>query len=155
MKEEMEDGSISQLILEKEAMANERFKQGDYMGFLELHRDDVTYVNPMTPGILSGKINIRRYFEKSFPLITIEKSTWTNVNLVINDEKNLVILTYNQQNYIRSKVDGTLYKVPLWNCTNIYRLTDGEWKIAHNTWSIAQDPALILGLQELFAKLGY
>ena len=146
---------IIQTILGIEKAASARFNDGDVTGYLTIYRDDVTYVDPMTAGILSDKAAVKAYFDEFYLGIKIDQAEWSNVQTVVNETGDTVILTYNQQNHIRSKIDGELHRVPLWNCTEIYRLTDGQWKIAHANWSFAQHPAMLTSLQTLFADLGY
>ncbi len=143
---------ITRTVLNIEKAASERFNDGDITGYLEIYRDDVTYVDPMTAGILPDKAAVKAYFDEFYLGIKIDKAEWSNVRTVVNETGNTVILTYNQQNHIRSKKDGELHQVPLWNCTEIYRLTDGQWKIAHANWSFAKHPAVLISLQTLFAE---
>lgn len=146
---------ITSTILEIERAASDRFNKGDITGYLDIYRDDITYVDPMTAGVLVDKNTVRHYFEKSYLGIEIEQAEWSNVQVVINESANTAILTYNQQNHIRSKNDGKLHQIPLWNCSEVYRLTDGQWKIAHANWSFAQHPVLLDSLKTLFTDLGY
>jgi hypothetical protein len=30
-----------------------------------------------------------------------------------------------------------------WNCTEVYRLRDGRWRIVHSHWSFVQHPAIM------------
>ena len=146
---------IIRTILEIERAASERFNKGDVSGYLDIYHDDVTYVDPMTPSVLTDKNVVRAYFDKSYLGVQIEKAEWSNINVVVNESANTAILTYNQQNHIRSKNDDELHQIPLWNCTEVYRLTDGQWKIAHANWSFAQHPVLLNSLNTLFTQLGY
>lgn len=101
----------------------------------------------MTTGITSGKHKVKAYFDESYMGVKIEKSEWLNVQIIINDTSDMAILTYNQQNHIRSKKDGNLHQVPLWNCTEIYRYSDKKWKIAHANWSFSQHPAILSSIK--------
>lgn len=146
---------ITRTILDIEKVASARFNEGDVSGYLDIYRDDVTYVDPMTSGIISTKPSVKAYFDKFYLRVKIENTEWSNVQVIINETANIAVLTYNQQNHIRSKKDGSLHRVPLWNCTEIYRLTEDRWKIAHANWSFAQHPALLASLHTLFTELGY
>lgn len=146
---------IISAVLDIERSASARFNDGDVTGYLDIYRDDVTYVDPMTKGVLHNKKTVKAYFDDFYLGIKIDRVEWLNEQAIVNETGNTVILTYNQQNHIRSKKDGKLHQIPLWNCTEIYRLTDGQWRIAHANWSFAQHPALLVSLQKLFAQLGY
>ncbi len=145
---------IIQMIWERERAASQRYSDGDNTGYLEIYRDDMTYADPFCPRILNGKAEATAYFG-TVPKIRIEKAEWSNEHLSLNESGDMAILTYNQQNYIRGKNDGILHTMPLWHCVEIYRLTDGEWKIAHANWSLAQHPAVMKSFQALFAQMGY
>lgn len=152
---QMDSESVSEQILSQEKIASDCWNKGDGSGFLELYRDDVTFADVFNTRILYGKAEVEAYFKASLRGVVIEKAEWSNERVAVDDAGDTAILTYNQQNYIRSKKDGRLHKVPLWHCVEVYRLTCGEWKIAHANWSLAQHPAVMESFQHLFSDLGY
>lgn len=134
--------SIAQTILEIEKAINARWNNGDYTGFLEAYREDVTYFDPLTERCLIGRQAVKEHFQKYFTGAIVVRSEQFDPNVVVNDAGDTAILTYNLQNYVAGK-DGQLQAIPLWNCTEVYRLFNGKWNIAHNHWSFARHPALI------------
>lgn len=137
-----EVSKIAKAILEIEKAINARWNHGDCTGFLEAYREDVTYFDPLTDRCLIGRQAVKAHFDKYFTGAKVVRSDLFDPKVVVNDTGDTAILTYNLQNYLAGK-DGELQAIPLWNCTEIYRLADGKWNIAHNHWSFARHPAVI------------
>lgn len=133
---------ITETILEIENAINARWNKGDCTGFLEAYREDVTYFDPLTERCLIGRQAVKEHFDKVFTGAPIVRSDLFNPQVVVNDAGDSDILTYNLQNYLADK-NGEQQPIPLWNCTQIYRLADGKWNIAHNHWSFARLPAVV------------
>ena len=133
---------IAKTILENENAINARWNSGDCTGFLEAYRDDVTYFDPLTERCLIGRQAVKEHFDKYFTGTPIVRSDQFDPKVVVNDVGDIAILTYTLQNYLAGE-NGELQPIPLWNCTQVYRLADGKWNIAHNHWSFARHPAVI------------
>jgi hypothetical protein len=46
------------------------------------------------------------------------------------------------RNFVADNVGGEKL-LTNWNSTEVYRLSDGEWRIVHSHWSFAQHPAIM------------
>ncbi len=133
---------ITETVLEIENAINTRWNNGDCTGFLEAYREDVTYFDPLTDRCLIGRQAVKEHFDKYFTGTPVVRSEQFNPMVVVNDAGDIAILTYNLQNYLAGK-NGELQSIPLWSCTQVYRLADGKWNIAHNHWSFARHPAVV------------
>ena len=133
---------IVKTILEIEKSINARWNNGDCTGFLEAYREDVTYFDPLTERCLIGRQAVKEHFDKYFTGAIVVSSEQFEPKVIVNDTGDMAILTYNLQNHLAGK-DGQLQPIPLWNCTEVYRLTNGKWNIAHNHWSFARHPRVI------------
>ncbi|MEX0727036.1 MAG: SgcJ/EcaC family oxidoreductase [Planctomycetaceae bacterium] len=133
---------ITKITLEIEHAINARWNKGNCTGFLEAYREDVTYFDPLTDRCLMGRQAVKEHFDKVFTGAPIVRSDQSDPKVVVNDAGDIAILTYNLQNYLAGK-DGEPEPIPLWNCTQVYRLADGKWNIAHNHWSFARLPAVV------------
>jgi len=122
---------ITDTVFAIENAINARWNNGDCTGFLEAYRDDVTYFDPLTDRCLIGRQAVKKHFDKYFSGIPVVRSEQFNPKVVVNDAGDIAIVTYNLQNYLAGQ-NGELHPIPLWNCTQIYRLADGKWSIAHN-----------------------
>jgi uncharacterized protein (TIGR02246 family) len=134
--------NIVKTILDIERAINTRWNNGDCTGFLEAYREDVTYFDPLTERCLIGRQAVKEHFDKYFTGSLVVRSEQFDPRVVVNHACDTAILTYNLQNYLAGK-DGQLQPIPLWNCTEVYRLANGKWNIAHNHWSFARHPAVI------------
>lgn len=63
------------------------------------------------------------------------------INPVVHVEGRTAVLTFNLVNY--GKLSGGDEETVLarWNATEVYRETDGRWRIFHTHWSLTQ-PAI-------------
>ncbi|OAI51690.1 DUF4440 domain-containing protein [Planctomycetaceae bacterium SCGC AG-212-F19] len=138
----MSPDKIAKTILEIENSINARWNNGDCTGFLEAYREDVTYFDPLTDRCLIGRQAVKEHFDKYFKGARVVRSDQFDPKVVVNDAGDIAILTYNLENFLAGK-DGGLQPIPLWNCTQVYRLADGKWNIAHNHWSFARHPGVI------------
>jgi Calcium/calmodulin dependent protein kinase II Association. len=136
---------ITKTILEIEHSINQRWNAGDCTGFLEAYRDDVTYIDPLTEQCLVGREAVKKHFDKTFRGIIVVQSDCFNERVTINESQDIAVLTYNLQNYFVDS-HGVRQTVPLWNCTEVYRLERGKWNIFHNHWSFARHPSVIQNL---------
>ena len=134
--------NIEKTVLEIETAINARWNSGDYTGFLEAYCEDVTYFDPLTERCLVGRQAVKEHFSKYFSGAIVVRSDRFDPKVVVNDSGDTAILTYNLQNYLKG-TDGKLEAIPLWNCTEVYRLANGKWNIAHNHWSFARHPGVI------------
>jgi len=133
---------ITEAILAIEDAINVRWNNGDYMGFIQAYGEDVTYFDPLTERCLVGRQAVKEHFGKYFTGAIVVRRELFDPRVMVNDSGDTAILTYNLQNYLAGK-DGELQPIPLWNCTQVYRLADGKWNIAHNHWSFARHPGVI------------
>nr|WP_314464414.1 nuclear transport factor 2 family protein [uncultured Clostridium sp.] len=146
--------AIIDKILKNEKAINERWNMGDYQGFLDSYVEDVTFVDPGIPSMFMSREDVKKKLEpyfpyKEFPIVVSEVS---NEKVVVSDGEDMAVLTYNLQNSAQGK-KGQVLPLPLWHCTQVYQLIQGEWRIIHNHWSFAQVPALMDSVQAIFAEL--
>ncbi|MGG4132170.1 nuclear transport factor 2 family protein [Paenibacillus illinoisensis] len=145
--------NIKEIILKNEKAMNERWNKGDYSGFLDCYVDEVTFVDPGVPSMVQSREEIREKLEMNFPYkeFPIVKSEYSNEKVVVSDGEDMAVLTYNLHNSMQSK-SGKLLQLPLWHCTQVYQLIQGEWRIIHNHWSFAQVPELMERVQAIFTE---
>ncbi|HZY81534.1 MAG TPA: SgcJ/EcaC family oxidoreductase [Cyclobacteriaceae bacterium] len=119
------------LIVSLETAALEKWNNGDPSGYLDLSADDVVYFDPETERRLDGKKALTRYYEPFIGKIKVIKYEMQNVKVQGTDE--VAVLTFNLFSYTEEK----LIK---WNCTEVYQLRDGAWKIIQTHWSFTKAP---------------
>jgi uncharacterized protein (TIGR02246 family) len=131
--------NITNAILKIENAINARWNNGDCTGFLEAYREDVTYFDPLTDRCLIGRHAVKEHFDKYFTGAPVVRSEQFNPTVVVNDVGDIAILTYNLQNYLAGK-NGELQPIPLWSCTQVYRLADGKWNISAQPLVVCEAP---------------
>src|SRR5262249_49563020 len=132
---------IAEAILDIERAANERWNKGDCNGYLDAYGEDITYFDPVAPKVLVGRQSVVNHIRGIYKNPNIVRSEYLEPQVAVSDDSGVAVLSYNLRNFV---VDGAAEKLLAhWNCTEVYRLTDGEWRIVHSHWSFAQHPAFM------------
>jgi ketosteroid isomerase-like protein len=124
------------LILEKAAM--ERWRNGDPMGFVEISAQDICYVDPGLTKPIIGLEAYTEYMKQVEGKIHYQKSEFIDPWVVIVGEA--ALLTYNYRSSVLTPEGNVSSQTP-WNCTEVYFMRDGEWRIVHNHWSFIKHRA--------------
>jgi ketosteroid isomerase-like protein len=125
-----ENTELSDLIINLERAALDRWINGDVYGFLELSADDVVYFDPMLERRLDGLDKLTEYYLPFHGVLSGDGYELINPN--VQAVENMAVLTFNLHSYS----NGKIYK---WNCTEVYRKEkDGNWKIIQSHWSVTK-----------------
>ncbi len=116
-------------ILAMERAALDRWGEGDPSGFLELCGRDVVYFDPAQERRLDGLEALSALYEKVRGKIHIDRYELLNSNVQLWGDA--AVLSYDFVSYAQGQPHR-------WNCTEVYRRTDGSWRIIHTHWSITQ-----------------
>jgi ketosteroid isomerase-like protein len=60
------------------------------------------------------------------------------VNPVVHMDGNVAVLTFNLVNYGKPLGSAEEQVLARWNATEVYRATDGAWRIIHTHWSFTR-----------------
>jgi ketosteroid isomerase-like protein len=121
--------SLSETIIGIEKSALEKWNNGNPSGFLEISAKDVVYFDPFTEQRLDGIENLTKLYESIRGLIKVD--IYEMINPIVHAVDNMAVLTYNFLSYF----DGGQEK---WNCTEVYRLDNSQWKIIQTHWSFTK-----------------
>jgi ketosteroid isomerase-like protein len=116
----------SQKIIALERGALEKWNQGEPGGYLDLSARDVTYFDPSLEKRLEGLDNLKKYYEPIKGQVKVSKYEMIDPKVVATND--MAVLTFNLHSYIDENVSK-------WNCTEVYRLESGQWKIIQTHWS--------------------
>jgi uncharacterized protein (TIGR02246 family) len=137
---------ITETILSLEQGINERWNKGDVDGALEMYSENVSYFDPLTQTRLDGRKAVEPYFQQFFEgKLNILRNDFPNPQVIVSEGGDLAVLSYNLQNFLDDQHGGEKPGTP-WNSTQVYRLEDGQWRIAHVHWSFTRHPAAIQGV---------
>lgn len=128
--------SAEQEIIDLETAALQSWGQGDPDGFLQLSAPDVVYFDPFQEHRLDGLAALTELYESIRGQVRIDSFELIDPKVVISGD--LALLTFN----FRS-VGVQMNK---WNTTEVYRRTDGVWRIIHSHWSITKPELLEPGV---------
>ena len=140
------ENSIADAIIALELAINERWNRGDVDGALDAYTDDVTYFDPLTERRLDGKPAVEAYFREVFEgKLNILRNELPNPQVIVAAGGDMAVATYNLFNMVPDG-DGGEKPGMNWNSTQVYRLVDGAWRVAHVHWAFTRLPAAIQGV---------
>ncbi len=117
---------ISTTIIDMEKAALSRWGNGDPSGFLEISAPGVVYFDPYIERRIDGLEALSKYYEAIRGKIHIDRFELMNPKvLVIGDA---AVLTFNYISHTGQESDR-------WNCTEVYRQLEGQWRIIQTHWS--------------------
>lgn len=122
--------SITNLIIEMEKFALDKWINGDPSGFIGISDKEITYFEPMIERRLDGIENLTKHYEKIRSEIKVEKYELISPKVQLVDR--IAILTFNLISYIGETSNA-------WNCTEVYRYNNNnEWRIIQSHWSFTK-----------------
>ncbi len=131
MMPEQEKKQIADDIIAMEKAGLDRWGKGDPSGFLETCAPDVVYFDPFRGMRLDGLDQLSQYYESIRGKIHIDRYELLNPKVQLCG--NVAVLTFN---YVSHSGDS----VSRWNCTEVYRNTNGRWEIIQTHWSFTKPP---------------
>jgi Calcium/calmodulin dependent protein kinase II association domain len=121
-------GEHEVLVLERAALA--RWLDGDPSGYLEISDREVVYFDPFLPRRLDGLDALTAYYEGLRGKISALRSEI--LNPCVQAIGDAAVLTFNFISY------GGNEDRLRWNCTEVYRRTDRQWRIVQTHWSFTE-----------------
>ena len=118
---------ISQQIIALEENALRRWCAGDPSGFLEISAEDVVYFDPFLPRRIDGLSALRAHYEPLRGSISADRFELINPHVQIIGDA--AVLTFNFESHTGEATPAR------WNCTEVYRRSDGRWQIIQTHWS--------------------
>lgn len=121
---------VESYLVELETSALRRWCDGDPSGFLEISADDVVYFDPFLAKRLDGLPALTAYYESLRGKVSASRFELLNPDVQIVGEA--AVLTFNFVSY------GGNEDAHRWNCTEVFRLRNGEWKLIQTHWSMTE-----------------
>lgn len=128
------DADLEHTIISMERTALDRWGKGDPGGFLEMYWREITYFGPSLERRLDGLEALHEHCTPMRGKLKVER--YEMINPKVQVRGNTAVLTFNLIDHTAG-ADGTT-SVETWNCTEVYMIIDGEWRIAHSHWSQAR-----------------
>lgn len=119
------------MALESDAM--ERWRKGDPWGFIEISAAEVTYFDTGTPQRVNGLQALKAEYATREGKIHYDVMEFIDPRVQVCGE--LAVLFYRFFSTTLN-ADGSISNRTPWNCSEVYRRIQGEWKIAHTHWSL-------------------
>jgi ketosteroid isomerase-like protein len=121
---------ITDHVITPEEQALRRWCNGDPSGFLEISAPDVVYFDPFQDLRIDGLAALTEYYESIRGKASAAQFELIHPHVqVVGD---VAVLTFNFVSY------GGNENASRWNCTEVFRLTSGSWKIIQTHWSFTR-----------------
>jgi ketosteroid isomerase-like protein len=117
-------------LIDLETRALRRWCNGDPSGFLEISADDVVYFDPFLAKRLDGLPALTAYYESLRGRVSASRFELLEPCVQLVGEA--AVLTFN---FVSYGENGEAFR---WNCTEVFRLSDGAWKIVQTHWSMTE-----------------
>ncbi len=127
-------GEITTAIIALESAALERWGNGDPSGFLEICARDVVYFDPYLEKRIDGIEALTQYYKTIWGQVRFDRFELLNPCVQFSGE--LAVLTFNYVSYTGDKQSR-------WNCTEVYRYDNEQWKIIQTHWSYTRHPGIV------------
>jgi ketosteroid isomerase-like protein len=117
-----------------ESAALRRWGNGDPSGFLEICAPDVVYFDPYQEKRIDGLEALTQCYKGIWGQIHFDRFELLNPCVQIGGE--LAVPTFNYASYTGDKASR-------WNCTEVYRRSEGGWQIIQTHWSYTRHPGIV------------
>lgn len=130
---------VAKHILSLERAALDRWITADPDGYLSLYEGDATYFDPFCEKRVDGldELNARMAAMRGMTLPFTEPR-YEMINPAVQVDGDVAVLTFNLVNYGKPSGSAEERVLARWNATEVYRATDGAWRIIHTHWSFTQ-----------------
>jgi hypothetical protein len=122
--------AIAAHVIELEERALRRWCDGDPSGFLEISAADVVYFDPFLERRLDGLAGLAAYYDSLRGKVSAARFELVNPRVQVVGAA--AVLTFNFVSF------GEGDAASRWNCTEVFRLTGGEWQLIQTHWSFTQ-----------------
>jgi hypothetical protein len=120
---------IPETIIAMEKAALDMWGKGDPSGFLEICAPDVVYFDPFQDRRLDGLDELTQCYENIRGKVHVDRYEMLNPKVQVCGR--IAVLTFNHVGYAG-------VKTVRWNCTEVYRNTNGCWQIIQTHWSFTK-----------------
>lgn len=122
----------TQAIIARERSALDRWSRGDPTGYAEIASDDVTYFDAIAAhSRVDGIEAFRAYTSSLEGRIPAHEYEVVDPRVQVYGDVGILTLRYHP----RGSGGEALTR---WKATSVYRRTDGEWRMVHAHWSLAE-----------------
>ena len=125
---------ITSTLIAMESAALERWGNGDPSGFLEICAPDVVYFDPYQEKRVDGLEALTQLYRTIWGKVHFDRFELLNPLVQVSGE--LAVLTFNYVSYTGDRQSR-------WNCTEVYRHDNEQWKIIQTHWSYTRHPCII------------
>src|SRR5262245_60299919 len=121
-------------IIALERGALDRWGKGDPQGYVDIYAPDITYYDPMLDKRVDGLTAMKEYLRPIAGKVHID--SYELIDPKVQQTGDIALLTVNVLSHARTPA-GQPIDVR-WNSTEVYRRSQGQWRIIHSHWSFTR-----------------
>ncbi|MEO8100543.1 MAG: nuclear transport factor 2 family protein [Acidobacteriota bacterium] len=121
-------------IIALERHALDLWGQGEPSGYSALYAPEITYFDPTQERRIEGIDAMNALYQPIKGKIHVDH--YDMLGPKVQHSGATAVLSYNLISYMKPP-NAPEFNVR-WNCTEVYRQINGQWKIVHNHWSFIQ-----------------
>jgi len=125
------DGVLGE-VMALESAAMERWRKGDPWGFIEISAPEATYFDTGTQQRINGRAALKAEYAQREGKISYDVMDFIDPRVQVCGE--LVVLAYRFLSTWLNPDGSVSHRTP-WNCTEVFKRSDGQWRIVHTHWS--------------------
>ena len=131
--------NAAEQVISLERSALDRWIRADPDGYLGLYAKNATYFDPFREKRLDGLDQLKAMAAAMKGLtLPFTEPRYDMINPVVEVDGNVAVLSFNLVNYGKPKGSTEEKVLARWNATEVYRKTDGAWRLFHTHWSFTQ-----------------
>ena len=130
---------VSQHIISLERSALDRWIHADPDGYLSLYANDATYFDPFRDKRVDGLDELKaRMAAMRGITLPFTEPRYVMIDPRVDLDGDIAVLTFNLVNYGKPTGSAEEKVLSRWNATEVYRRSNGAWRIFHAHWSFTQ-----------------
>ena len=130
---------VSQHIISLERSALDRWIHADPDGYVGLYANDATYFDPFRDKRVDGLDELKaRMASMRGITLPFTEPRYVMIDPRVDLEGDIAVLTFNLVNYGKPTGSAEEKVLSRWNATEVYRQSNGAWRIIHAHWSFTQ-----------------
>lgn len=125
-------GGVLGELMALESAAMERWRKGDPWGFIEISAPGVTYFDTGTPRRINGREALQAEYALREGKIFYDVMDFIDPRVQVCGETAVLFYRF-LSTWLNP--DGSISHRTPWNCSEVFRKIDEQWKIIHTHWS--------------------
>jgi ketosteroid isomerase-like protein len=103
---------------------------------VDIYAPDITYFDPMRDKRIDGLAAMKEYLAPITGQVHVD--SYEMIDPKVQQTGDIAVLTFNLVSHGKTPAGQPF--AARWNSTEVYRRTEGQWRIVHTHWSFTKPP---------------